>query len=246
MTTDSPEAPARRSRRTWWAVAAVLLVVGGAGLAFGLQSQPRTLASPHLPRVAPPHAAAGSTKNSPTLAVVAPLTVRSTPMELHIPAIGLTQPLAILGVNANGTVQVPTNIQQPGWYQFGPTPGEVGSAVILGHVDSYRGPAVFFKLRDVVPGDLIGVTLADGGTAQFRVTSVAMYLKTQFPAQMVYTSQGTSSLNLVTCGGVFDSHTGHYLSNVVVYSSLVATTPGTIPVPAATTATPGSGVTAGL
>jgi sortase (surface protein transpeptidase) len=251
MTTTSSEPPVRRARRTRWAVAAALLVVGGACLAFGLQSQPRSLATPHTPRVSPPHvspphATAGSTKSAPTNVVVAPLTVRSAPLQLHIPAIGLSQPLATLGVNANGTVQVPTNIQQPGWYQFGPSPGEVGSAVILGHVDSYRGAAVFFKLRDLVPGDLVGVTLADGGTAQFKVTSVAMYLKTKFPAQLVYSSLGASSLNLVTCGGVFDSHTGHYLSNVVVYSSLVATTPATIPVPAATTAATGSGVTPGL
>jgi hypothetical protein len=90
---------------------------------------------------------------------------------------------------------------------------------------------VFFKLRTLVAGDLIGVTLADGATAHFKVTSVAMYLKTQFPAQLVYTSPGGSSLNLVTCGGVFDSHTGHYLSNVVVYSSLVSTTPATATTP---------------
>jgi sortase (surface protein transpeptidase) len=174
---------------------------------------------------------------------VTPLTIRSTPLQLHIPAIGLSDPLAILGVNANGTVQVPSDIQQPGWYQFGPSPGEEGSAVILGHVDSYQGPAVFYKLGTLVAGDLIGVTLADGGTAQFKVTSVAMYLKTQFPAQLVYTSQGGSSLNLVTCGGVFDSHTGHYLSNVVVYSSLVSTTPGTAPTP---TTAAGGGTTPGL
>jgi sortase (surface protein transpeptidase) len=243
MTTAPSEAPVRRSRRMWWAVGAALLVLGGTGLGFGLQGQPRTLAGPYIRHVPPPHGTAGSTKSVPANVVATPLTVRSTPLELHIPAIGLSDPLAILGVNANGTVQVPSDIQQPGWYQFGPSPGEEGSAVILGHVDSYQGPAVFYKLRTLVAGDLIGVTLADGGTAQFKVTSVAMYLKTQFPAQLVYTSQGGSSLNLVTCGGVFDSHTGHYLSNVVVYSSLVSTTPGTAPTP---TTAAGGGTTPGL
>jgi len=119
---------------------------------------------------------------------------------LSVPAIGVTEPLELLGVNLDGTVQVPTDIQKPGWYQFGPTPGQAGSAVILGHVDSYRGPAVFFKLRTLVAGDLIGVTMANGSTAQFKVTSVAMYLKTQFPTQQVYASGGASSLQLVTCG----------------------------------------------
>jgi sortase (surface protein transpeptidase) len=242
MTSDSPEVPGRHSRRKWWALAAGLLVVGGAGLAFGLQSQPRSVAGPTSQHVAPPHGTAGSTKSTPASVVVAPLTDRSTPLTLNIPAIGLSKPLALLGVNANGTVQVPTDIQQPGWYQFGPSPGEAGSAVILGHVDSYRGAAVFFKLRTLVAGDLIGVTMADGSTAQFKVTSTAMYLKTQFPAQAVYAAPGGSSLQLVTCGGVFDSHTGHYLSNVVVSSSLVATTPATTP--AAPSA--GTGTTPGL
>jgi hypothetical protein len=73
----------------------------------------------------------------------------------------------------------------------------------------------------------VDVTLADGVTAQFKVTSVAMYLKQSFPDQQVYGSHGYSALQLVTCGGVFDSDTGHYLSNIVVYTSLVATTPAT-------------------
>ncbi len=242
MTSDTPEVPVRRSRRKWWVLAAGLLVVGGAGLAFGLQGQPRSLASPIIRHATPPHGAAGSTKSVPANVVVAPLADRSTPLTLRIPAIGLTKPLSLLGVNLNGTVQVPTQIQQPGWYQFGPSPGQLGSAVILGHVDSSRGPAVFFKLGTLVAGDLIGVTMANGSTAQFKVTSIAMYLKTQFPAQLVYAPHGDSSLQLVTCGGVFDSHTGHYLSNVVVYSSLVATTPATTPAPTSV----GSGVTPGL
>ncbi len=228
---DSREAPVRRSRRTWWVLAAGLLVVGGVGLAVGLQSQPRSVAGPSTRHVVPPHGASGSTKSVPTNVIVAPLTDRSTPLTLKIPALGLNEPLALLGVNANGTVQVPTDIQQPGWYQYGPSPGQTGSAVILGHVDSHRGPAVFFKLRTLVAGDVIDVTMSNGATAQFKVTSIAMYLKTQFPAQLVYAPHGDSTLQLVTCGGVFDSHTGHYLSNVVVYSSLVATTPATTLVP---------------
>ena len=218
--------------RWWWALAAGLLIVGGAGIAFGLQTQPRSLGGTSAQRPTPPVAVAGSTKSVPTHAVVAPLSDRSTPLTLRIPAIGLTRPLELLGVNDNGTVRVPTDIQQPGWYQYGPSPGQAGSAVILGHVDSHRGPAVFFKLRSLVPGDLIGVTMTNGSTAQFEVTSTAVYLKTQFPSKLVYTAPGGSSLQLVTCGGVFDSHTGHYLSNVVVYSSLVATTPATVPPPA--------------
>jgi sortase (surface protein transpeptidase) len=142
-----------------------------------------------------------------------------------VPAIGLTASLSTLGLNSDGTVQVPTDIQQPGWYGLGPSPGQDGSAVILGHVDSYQGPAVFFNLRSLVAGDVVDVSLADGVSAQFKVTSVAMYLKTGFPDQQVYAGHGYSALQLVTCGGTFDAQTGHYLSNVVVYTSLVTLTP---------------------
>jgi sortase (surface protein transpeptidase) len=151
--------------------------------------------------------------------------VRSLPTELQIPAIGVDVSLSTLGLNPDGTVQVPTDIQQPGWYRLGSSPGQIGSAVILGHVDSYQGPAVFFKLRDLVAGDLINVNLADGLTAQFKVTTVSMYLKSSFPDQTVYGSHGISGLQLVTCSGVFDDRTGHYLSNIVVYSSLIGLRP---------------------
>jgi sortase (surface protein transpeptidase) len=150
---------------------------------------------------------------------------RSVPTTLRIPAIGLSVPLSGLGLNADGSVQVPTNTVEPGWFQLGPTPGQVGSAVILGHVDSYQGPGVFFQLRTLASGDQVFVDLADGVTVQFAVDSVAMYSKQQFPAQRVYGSHGSSALQLVTCGGTFDHQTGSYLSNIVVYTSLTAVTP---------------------
>lgn len=133
--------------------------------------------------------------------------------------------LSQLGLNPDRTVQVPTNFQQPGWYRFGPTPGQVGSAVILGHVDSYKGPAIFFRLRYLSAGDKVEVTLADGVLAKFVVTSVVMYSKASFPDKQVYGTHGYSALQLVTCGGTFDRHTHSYLSNIVVYTSLISTTP---------------------
>jgi hypothetical protein len=130
-------------------------------------------------------------------------------------------PLSSLGLNANGTVSVPTNGAVPGWYRLGATPGQLGTAVILGHVDSYLGPAVFFELRELVLGDRVNVRLADGVTAHFRVIGTAIYLKAEFPARLVYGSRSYGALQLVTCGGIFDHGTGHYLSNVVVYTALV-------------------------
>jgi sortase (surface protein transpeptidase) len=133
-------------------------------------------------------------------------------------------------------VQVPTNDIEPGWFRLGPTPGQIGSAVILGHVDTYQGPGVFFQLRTLRAGDQVQVSLADGVVANFAVTAVTQYTKAQFPAQEVYQSHGSSELQLVTCGGAFDSQTGHYLSNIVVYTSFVSATQPTTPTP--TTAPP--------
>jgi Sortase domain len=223
---------------------ALLLVAAGSfflGLRGHEQPLPGPVSSPKPSRSTP---ASPRSTTSPT-ETTAPTTttstapaiqfaLRSTPVSLRVPAIALDVSLSTLGLNLNGTVQVPTDIQQPGWYRLGPSPGQDGSAVILGHVDSYQGPATFFKLRTLLAGDMVYVTLADGVSAQFKVTAVDQYLKTGFPDQLVYGGNGSSSLQLVTCGGTFDTQTGHYLSNVVVYTSLVALTPtaagSTVPV----------------
>ena len=156
-----------------------------------------------------------------------PVAPPSPPVALRIPAIGVDVSLSTLGLNADHTVEVPTDFQQAGWFGLGPSPGQTGSAVILGHVDSYKGPAVFFRIRTLRTGDQVNVSLADGTIAHFRVTSVAMYTKDQFPARQVYAPHGGSALQLVTCGGTFDTHTRSYLSNIVAYTTLVATTPAT-------------------
>jgi sortase (surface protein transpeptidase) len=194
----------------WWIAAIVLLISAAVALGLGLRGQQRSLAGPVY-----------TGKNAAALPKVTPA-ARSLPVTLSIPAIGLNVPLSQLGLNPNGTVEVPTDFQEPGWYRFGPSPGQLGSAVILGHVDSYLGPAVFFKLRTMRPGDQVEVALADGVTTHFVVRQVAIYPKTQFPTVLVYGSHGYSGLQLVTCGGVFDTQTRSYLSNVVVYTSLVA------------------------
>ena len=201
----------RRRPGRWWIAAVVLLIGAAVALGLGLHGQQRSLAGP----VDAGKSAASASQASPA--------ARSLPVTLSIPAIGLNVPLSQLGLNPNGTVQVPTNFQEPGWYRYGPAPGQLGSAVILGHVDSYLGPAVFFKLRTLRPGDQVQVALADGVTTHFVVRQVAMYPKTQFPTVLVYGSHGYSGLQLVTCGGVFDTQTRSYLSNVIVYTSLVST-----------------------
>lgn len=146
------------------------------------------------------------------------------PVSLRIPAIGVATTLGELGLNPDRTVQVPTDFTQPGWFGLGPVPGQLGSAVILGHVDSYQGPAVFFRLGSLHTGDQVEVALTNKTVAHFGVTTVTTYPKEQFPAQLVYAPHGGSTLNLVTCGGEFDTHTRSYLSNVVVTTTLTALT----------------------
>ncbi len=207
-----------RRLRSWWALAAVFLVVGVGSLAFGLRGSDHPLPAPVAST-----AAKRAAVHTPTVRPVAALsTARSLPVRLQIPAIGLSVSLSTLGLNSDGTVEVPDNIVQPGWFRLGPTPGQLGSAVILGHVDNYTGPGVFFDLRTLAAGDQVDVTLADGVTARFSVDSVAMYAKWAFPSDRVYQSNGVSDLQLVTCGGTFDHQSGSYLSNVVVYTSLAA------------------------
>jgi sortase (surface protein transpeptidase) len=146
-------------------------------------------------------------------------------VSVAIPAIGVESSLLRLGRNSDGTMQVPdlyTQASEAAWYKYSVTPGQVGTAVIEGHVDSYRGPAVFFRLGALRPGNRIDVTLADGITTVFRVTGVREYAKDNYPANVIYGPSNYPALRVITCGGAFDSATGHYLSSVVVFASLVS------------------------
>lgn len=223
MTFTSLGNGSRRARR-WWVVAAALLLVAVGCLTFGLTDHRHPLAGPVGPQLPPPAEVNDSALMPSDLGLA-----RSIPITLSIPAIGVSVPLSQLGLNWDGSVQVPTDVQEPGWYRFGPSPGQVGSAVILGHVDSYQGAAVFYELPTLQAGDQVQVGLADGVVADFVVDTVVMYPKVQFPSSLVYASHGYSALQLVTCGGTFDAQTGHYLSNVVVYTSYVSSTPVAFP-----------------
>jgi LPXTG-site transpeptidase (sortase) family protein len=145
------------------------------------------------------------------------------PVKLTIPAIGVNTSLIQLGLEANGSLQVPSSAQvdEAGWYTESPRPGAVGGSVIAGHVDSYQGPAVFYWLRDLKSGDKVYVTRADGTIAEFSVTQVQEYPKAAFPTSIVYGAEPDAELRLITCGGTFDSTTGHYLSNIIAYATLV-------------------------
>jgi LPXTG-site transpeptidase (sortase) family protein len=142
------------------------------------------------------------------------------PVMLNIPRIEVRTRLIRLGLQKDGTVEVPDDAAVAGWFRRGPPPGAPGSSVILGHVDSLAGPAVFYRLRELRPGDRLSVRLDDGTLVRFRVHDVETYANQDFPAQKVYGRQGRSQLNLVTCGGEYDASRGGYQSNVVVNARL--------------------------
>ncbi len=223
---SSREARSSRSKSEptrWWAVAVIFVLLIGAGfLVASLRQKDNPMAGPTSSSASHANATAAATKATGTPAVVP---ARSVPVSLRIPSIGVSVSLSKLGLNADGTAQVPTKYEEPGWFKLGPAPGQVGSAVILGHVDDKKGPAVFFRLPTLKAGDKVDVSLADGAVAHFSVKTVEKYLKAQFPAQKVYGSHGISALQLVTCGGTFNTTTGHYESNIVAYTTLVSTTP---------------------
>ena len=143
------------------------------------------------------------------------------PVYLTIPVIGVHTRLVRLGLTAQGTLQVPASTSVAGWYTGSPRPGQVGSAVIAGHIDSYLGPGIFFRLRLLRPGDRVYVRHADGTLAVFRVYAERSYAKDHFPTERVYGPAPDPELRLITCGGTFDPATGSYLSNVVVYAAQI-------------------------
>jgi sortase (surface protein transpeptidase) len=145
----------------------------------------------------------------------------ATPVSLTIPVIDVSTRLIRLGLTAAGALQVPSTTSVAGWYTGSSRPGAVGPAVIAGHIDSFLGPGIFFRLIDLHRGNRIYIRRADGTLIVFTVTAVHMYAKDAFPTQAVYGPTPDAELRLITCGGVFDPSRRSYLSNVVVYAVAV-------------------------
>ncbi|MER6361316.1 class F sortase [Kitasatospora sp. NPDC001527] len=171
-----------------------------------------------VPPVAAPAAAgtatAGTTAPRPFAA--------SPPTRLLVPAAGVDAPVTGLGLNADGTVEVPAadRADEVGWYRNGPTPGETGPAVLIGHYDTAHGPAVFRGLPKLRPGDRIQVRREDGGTVDFRVRSLLQAAKDEFPTAAVYGDTTAPELRLITCGGRIGAD-GHWTDNIIVLADLV-------------------------
>src|SRR4051812_6216619 len=143
------------------------------------------------------------------------------PVRIVIPAIGVSAPVIKLGLNPDGTVEVPETTSETGWFEPGPEPGETGGALIVGHVDSVDGPGVFYHLRALRRGDRFTVVLATGRRLRFVVTSSREVPKVRFPTKLVFRQTRRATLRLVTCGGRFDPSTRHYVDNHLVFAWLI-------------------------
>jgi sortase (surface protein transpeptidase) len=140
------------------------------------------------------------------------------PSTLSIPRIGVKAAIVGVGRKANGAMQTP-GPGQVGWYRNGPWPGDPGPAVLVGHVDTRTGPDVFYRLRDLRPGDEILVGRADGTTARFLVGRLERHPKTALPTSRIWTRANRPLLRLITCAGSWDHATGHYRDNLILYAS---------------------------
>ncbi|MCX4390946.1 class F sortase [Micromonospora peucetia] len=202
-------------RRPGWAVTAIVLL-GTTGLGLVAVGVSATPPRPPRPEAADAPAQARSAPSVPPLH-------RAEPVDVRIPAIDLRARVIPVGADAEGRLEVPP-LDQPtlaGWYRHGVSPGETGNAVLVGHVDSAAGPAVFFDLGRLRAGDTVRVTRADASVATFAVDGVGSYPKDRFPTDLVYGPSDATGLRLITCGGRFDRDTGGYVDNVVVFATRV-------------------------
>ena len=224
---------ARRRRHTVTAGVAALALVGASLFGYALGNQdtaPPLAASSTAGQQAeegapPPPQAVGAGAAQAAPVTQGPVLPASEPTAITIPSIEVSSVVDQVGLNPDNTMEVP----QPGplfdnaaWYKFSPTPGELGPAVVIGHIDSAEnGPSVFFDLTKLEPGQRIDVARADGTTATFEVERTEVYPKDEFPLQTVYGNTDHAALRLITCGGSFDSGNGSYEDNVVVFARMV-------------------------
>jgi hypothetical protein len=207
----------------------VVVATGPHPAAMTAAVAPRTTAPPATRPPAAP--APEATAPTATSALTPPTTIASHAAQLdQLPAPAVAVPVAVTagddtvsgpiiptGVRVDtGELDLPAEAEVVAWYQYGPTPGEAGSAVLAGHVDWHGEPGIFFKLRDLRAGDVVTVTMSDGSVQAWTVSGVALIAKPELPVAEVFSRTGPPTLSLVTCGGSFDSSTHHYRSNVVV------------------------------
>jgi len=231
-----PVQPVRAGGRRWGSVVAVavaavglMLLSGGVSVVvFGHPTTSTVAAQGVLPAVGGTPEQGSDGLTAPPRAAAAAAASAAPPTHLSIPAVGVNTDLINLVTQDDGTLEVPKNFAVAGWWDQGAAPGDPGPAVIVGHIDSYRGPAVFYRLRQLTPGALVTVARSDGSSAQFAVDALREFPKEAFPTDLVYGATNTPTLRLITCGGSFDDQARSYLDNIVVFAHQIP-----LPAPAA-------------
>ncbi|MDN3494776.1 sortase [Planococcus sp. APC 4015] len=207
------------------ALAAAAAVAVSAVLVSGAVMQSRDDATP----AAAPLASASATADGfsagglqdPT-APVADASDDGVPTHVRIPKIGVDSSLENLALGAGGELAAPVDFDLAGWYSGGVVPGEIGPAIIAGHVDSVTQPAVFARIGELSPGDEVIVTMTSGEELTFTITGSTQSSKSNFPTDEVYRNVPRPELRLITCAGDFDSSIGHYTDNLILFAALSA------------------------
>ena len=219
--TKKHAAPRRLDRRRLWLVVALVATVAAIAFAVAAAGVFGGTAKPTTPVAAEPSASATPSAEpsaAPVEQGVVPM-AKSVPTRLRIPAIKVASRLMDLGLEKDGSLETPPGAFPAGWFTGAPTPGELGPAIIVGHV-RYVQPGVFERLTDLRRGDRIAVDRKDGSTARFRVVKVQHFAKSAFPTKRVYGNIDHPGLRLITCGGL-DAKTNEFDENVVVFADLV-------------------------
>lgn len=196
-------------------ISSVLITLLGLGgsVFFGLQ----VLASPAKPAII----VQAAQKQKVFAPAVSQFLLASEPTRVRISSINVNAPLVAVAQKSNGSIEVPAPLDTAGWYSQGPTPGEAGPAVLVGHLDNIHGGAVFWHVPELVPGQIIEINRQDGNTARFVIEKIGQFPQSNFPSATVYGHTDRAELRLITCGGEFNRLTGQYSDNIVVFASLV-------------------------
>ena len=142
------------------------------------------------------------------------------PVRIEIDAVGVAAPVDPAGTNGDDTLEVPADFSRTSYYTGRPVPGDPGPAIVIGHVDGRRGPAVFHRLRELQPGGEVRIHRSDGSVVTFVVERSKQVPKKAFPTDEVYGPTPDPTLRLITCGGSFDRSSGHYRDNTIVFLRL--------------------------
>ncbi|MFJ8531993.1 class F sortase [Streptomyces sp. NPDC093591] len=221
---DAGSVASRRIRRaaavTFWSVVAVITLM--VTLPDGRYEEPGGRSAPHAPPAVEPHTPSAAESSSPARWHVGKHLPRSRPTRLLIPKISVDAPFTDLAIGSSGQLQPPpahdTNLV--GWYAKGASPGETGTSIIAGHVDTATSAAVFANLSELKKGDRFQVERADGRSASFVIDSVETFDKDSFPSRRVYGDTPRAQVRLITCAGDYDRQVKDYTANLVVFAHL--------------------------